>query len=460
MPMNLESVGAVSSPGERRGPRRTRCSTRSASARARPTRPGSSSSSRPRTRGHRSSACCRRCPVIISMGGGRGLPSWGDFDFRDAAARRAGRDGARPIPAEGEVDIDDADRRHLRQGQGRGHRGSMETESKYVGLAASPRSRHALRARSSAVKAASARAAATRSPTRRRSRDAKPDHEVTYATRRRPGAAVPAARATATRCTPTRRSPSSPASERPILHGLCTYGFTGRALLHELCGSDAGEVQGDGRALLEAGDAGRRADREDVGRRQRQGALPDGHPGRRRRHRRRPSSSTRNLHLSAARSPSQAEGDGGGADERAVGAERAGDDAGAARELDAAARVDLGLRGGEERRAEAERDRTGDDREIEVEQVGDARDRAPDERAGACRRSSGGASAGGRPVMRAIAVPDASASRQPRAPHAALVAVGLDDDVADVPGVAAAAVEQPAVGDDAAADAGRHDHPR
>lgn len=26
--------------------------------------------------------------------------------------------------------------------------------------------------------------------------------------------------------------------ERPILHGLCTYGFTGRALLHSLCGSD------------------------------------------------------------------------------------------------------------------------------------------------------------------------------------------------------------------------------
>jgi acyl dehydratase len=26
--------------------------------------------------------------------------------------------------------------------------------------------------------------------------------------------------------------------ERPILHGLCTYGFTGRALLHSLCASD------------------------------------------------------------------------------------------------------------------------------------------------------------------------------------------------------------------------------
>ena len=26
--------------------------------------------------------------------------------------------------------------------------------------------------------------------------------------------------------------------DRPILHGLCTYGFAGRALLHTLCGSD------------------------------------------------------------------------------------------------------------------------------------------------------------------------------------------------------------------------------
>jgi acyl dehydratase len=26
--------------------------------------------------------------------------------------------------------------------------------------------------------------------------------------------------------------------DKPILHGLCTFGFTGRALLHSLCGSD------------------------------------------------------------------------------------------------------------------------------------------------------------------------------------------------------------------------------
>jgi acyl dehydratase len=31
---------------------------------------------------------------------------------------------------------------------------------------------------------------------------------------------------------------------RPILHGLCTYGFTGRALLHALCGSDDARFKG------------------------------------------------------------------------------------------------------------------------------------------------------------------------------------------------------------------------
>ena len=31
--------------------------------------------------------------------------------------------------------------------------------------------------------------------------------------------------------------------DTPILHGLCTYGFTGRALLHSLCGGDPGSFQ-------------------------------------------------------------------------------------------------------------------------------------------------------------------------------------------------------------------------
>src|SRR4051794_40149451 len=73
------------------------------------------------------------------------------------------------------------------------------------------------------------------------------------------------------------------------------------------------------------------------------------------------------------------EGDGGGADDGAVGTESAGDDAGPEGEVEAAAGVELGLRGVEERQAEAERDGTRHHREWEVEQVRDRRDGAADE---------------------------------------------------------------------------------
>ena len=53
--------------------------------------------------------------------------------------------------------------------------------------------------------------------------------------------------------------------DRPILHGLCTYGFTGRALLHTLCGSDPARFQPHGGPLLLAGPARRRPDRSACG---------------------------------------------------------------------------------------------------------------------------------------------------------------------------------------------------
>ena len=65
-----------------------------------------------------------------------------------------------------------------------------------------------------------------------------PDHEVTYQTS--PDQAL-VYRLSGDR-NPLHSDPSFAAMggfERPILHGLCTYGFTGRALLHTLCGSDA-----------------------------------------------------------------------------------------------------------------------------------------------------------------------------------------------------------------------------
>ncbi|MQA84511.1 MAG: enoyl-CoA hydratase [Streptosporangiales bacterium] len=67
--------------------------------------------------------------------------------------------------------------------------------------------------------------------------DRPPDHRVSYPTR--PEQAL-LYRLSGDR-NPLHSDPKFAARagfSRPILHGLCTYGFTGRALLHTLCGSD------------------------------------------------------------------------------------------------------------------------------------------------------------------------------------------------------------------------------
>jgi acyl dehydratase len=67
--------------------------------------------------------------------------------------------------------------------------------------------------------------------------DREPDHEVTYPTRTDQALLY---RLSGDR-NPLHSDPKFAAMagfDRPILHGLCTYGFTGRALLHALAGGD------------------------------------------------------------------------------------------------------------------------------------------------------------------------------------------------------------------------------
>jgi acyl dehydratase len=67
--------------------------------------------------------------------------------------------------------------------------------------------------------------------------DRAPDHKVTYPTRTDQALLY---RLSGDR-NPLHSDPAFAARAgfaRPILHGLCTYGVTGRALLHALCGSD------------------------------------------------------------------------------------------------------------------------------------------------------------------------------------------------------------------------------
>ena len=77
--------------------------------------------------------------------------------------------------------------------------------------------------------------------------DRNPDHEVVYATREDQALTY---RLSGDR-NPLHSDPSFAAMggfDRPILHGLCTYGFTGRALLSALCDGDASRfVSMDGR---------------------------------------------------------------------------------------------------------------------------------------------------------------------------------------------------------------------
>ena len=70
-------------------------------------------------------------PVVIAMGGGPGLPSWGDFDFRMLLHGEQGVTVHGPIPPDGEIEAITTITGIYDKGKAAIVR--MATESKYVG---------------------------------------------------------------------------------------------------------------------------------------------------------------------------------------------------------------------------------------------------------------------------------------------------------------------------------------
>ena len=171
-------------------------------------------------------------PVVIASGG-RGLPSWGEFDFRMLLHGEQGVTVHGPIPADGEVDT--VARIVGIYDKGKAAVIRLENKATYVdsGKPAFD-TRFAAFIRGEGGFGESRGEEIADPP---KMPDRKPDHEVTYATR--------ADQALLYRLSGDRNPLHSDPTiakfagfDRPILHGLCSYGFTGRALLHELCGSD------------------------------------------------------------------------------------------------------------------------------------------------------------------------------------------------------------------------------
>ena len=172
-------------------------------------------------------------PVVLGMGGGPGLPSWGEFDFRMLLHGEQGVTVFGPIPANGEVSTVSTIVGIYDKGKGAVVR--LSAESTYADSG-----EPAFTTRFAAFIRGEGGFGESRGPEIAdppKMPDSKPDHEVTYATR--PDQAL-LYRLSGDR-NPLHSDPEIAkfaGFDKPILHGLCTYGVTGRALLHGLCDSD------------------------------------------------------------------------------------------------------------------------------------------------------------------------------------------------------------------------------
>ncbi len=178
-------------------------------------------------------------PVVVAMGGGANAPSWGTFDFTKLLHAEQGVTVFGPIPADGAVDT--VQRLVGIYDKGKAAIVRLENVSTYVDTG-----KPAFTTRFAAYirEAGGCGTAGDEVSDPPQMPDRAPDHETAYATRTDQALLY---RLSGDR-NPLHSDPKHPALQfmgvdRPILHGLCTYGFTGRALLHTLCGSDVARFQ-------------------------------------------------------------------------------------------------------------------------------------------------------------------------------------------------------------------------
>ncbi|MCP5059378.1 MAG: enoyl-CoA hydratase [bacterium] len=177
----------------------------------------------------------RALPTMAVVLGGGGIP-FGEIGTFNPALMLHGAQGIEllsEIPPEGEIESTGSIAALWDKGEGKA--GVAELVSESVDVATG---KPLLRTRMTAFFRGEGGFGGERGPAPEWSRpDRQPDHEVRYATR----LDQPLLYRLSGDRNPLHSDPSFAklgGFERPILHGLCTYGFTGRALLHAICESD------------------------------------------------------------------------------------------------------------------------------------------------------------------------------------------------------------------------------
>jgi acyl dehydratase len=239
MPMNLDSVGSVSEPGERSWDHKEALLYALGVGAGQTDPTGFELEFTTENSQDVKQQVLPTFPVIVGMAGGGGMPSFGEFNWAMLVHGEQKVEVFGPIPPEGT--ITSSTRIVGIYDKGSGALVVMETESTYKDTG-----KPAFNTRFGAFIRGEGGFGDSRGdelPARPKAPERAPDHEATYTSRTDQALLY---RLSGDR-NPLHSDPSFAklaGFETPILHGLCTYGFTGRALLHTLCGSDPAKFKG------------------------------------------------------------------------------------------------------------------------------------------------------------------------------------------------------------------------